>query len=138
MSHPSPIHEPIVYLGGCQSSFGREQLSSRGSIFKVDNFVRFMVETFARVGDRSTRSDISGRINLNTLYRKGDHITWGDRLFRETGIKKFIVSSSNNIIYIQVHHFTQKTILNQSLYHMIHYLEPNTKSMGGSNHHPLW
>jgi len=35
--------------------------------------------------DRSTRSDWSGRINLNTLYRKGDHITWGDRLFRVTG-----------------------------------------------------
>jgi len=24
----------ILYLGGCQSSFGREQLSSRGIIFK--------------------------------------------------------------------------------------------------------
>ena len=26
-----------------------------------------------------------GPDNLNTLYRKGDHIIWGDRLFRDTG-----------------------------------------------------
>ena len=36
-------------------------------------------------GDRSTRLDWSGWINMNTLYRKGDHIIWGDRLFRDTG-----------------------------------------------------
>jgi len=28
-------------------------------------------------------------------------------------------------------------MLNQSLYYTIHYLEPNTKSKGGGNHHPL-
>jgi len=40
---PGPIHGParfvtkhttIVYLGGCQLSFGREQLGSRGIIFQ--------------------------------------------------------------------------------------------------------
>src|SRR6218665_1791704 len=28
-------------------------------------------------------------------------------------------------------------MLNQSLYHTTQYLEPNTKSNGGGNHHPL-
>src|SRR6218665_1870347 len=32
------------------------------------------------------------------------------------------------IYYIQIHHFTQQTMLNQSLYYTIQYLEPNTKS----------
>jgi len=52
LSRPSPIHGPasIVYLGGCQSSFGREQLSSRGSIFRGDNFALFMGDTFSRGG----------------------------------------------------------------------------------------
>src|SRR6218665_655434 len=52
-------------------------------------------------------------------------------------IKKFIASSSNNIYYIQIHHFTQQTMLNQWLYYTIQYLELNTKSKGGGNHHPL-
>jgi len=47
--------------------------------------------------------------------------------------KKFIASSSNNIFYIQIHHFTQQTTLNQLLYYTIQYLEPNTKSEGGGN-----
>src|SRR6218665_2934064 len=48
--------------------------------------------------------------------------------------QKFIVSSSNNIFYIQIHHFTQKTMLNQSLYYTIRYFQPNTKSKrGGTN-----
>src|SRR6218665_3141610 len=51
-------------------------------------------------------------------------------------MKKFIASSNNNISYIQVHHFTQKTLLNQWLYHTIQYFEPNTKSKGGGNHPP--
>ena len=34
-------------------------------------------------------------------------------------INKFIVSSSNNIFYIQIDHFTQKTMLNQTLYYKI-------------------
>src|SRR6218665_562772 len=42
-------------------------------------------------------------------------------------IKK-ISSSSNNIFYIQIHHFTQQTMLNQTVYYTIQYLEPNTKS----------
>ena len=52
LSRPNPIHgsASIVYLGGCQSSFGREQLSSRGFFFKGDNFVRFMGDAFARGG----------------------------------------------------------------------------------------
>src|SRR6218665_2386436 len=45
------------------------------------------------------------------------------------GANKFLVSSSNNIFYIQRHHFTQKTMLNESLYYAIQYLETNTKSM---------
>src|SRR6218665_2377685 len=40
------------------SEFRQEQLSSRGSIFKGDNFVRFMG---------------IGLHEGNTLYRKGDH-----------------------------------------------------------------
>src|SRR6218665_2353575 len=51
--------------------------------------------------------------------------------------KKFIASSSNNIFYIQIHHFTQQTMLNQHLYYTIQYLEPNTKSKGGGNHPPF-
>jgi len=49
---------------------------------------------------------------------------------------KFIASSivSKNMFYIQIHHFTQQTILNQSLYYTIQYLEPNTKSKGCGNH----
>ena len=31
--------------------------------------------------------------------------------------KKFIASSSNNAFYIQIHHFTQQTMLNQTLYY---------------------
>ena len=45
------------------------------------------------------------------------------------GTKKFIASRSNNIFYIQIHHFTQTAMLNQSLYYTIQYHEPNTKSM---------
>src|SRR6218665_570114 len=45
-------------------------------------------------------------------------------------IKKIIASSSNNIFYIQIHLFTQQTMLNQPLYYTIRYLEPNTKSRG--------
>src|SRR6218665_426348 len=41
-------------------------------------------------------------------------------------------SSSNNIFYIQIHYFTQKTMLNQSLYCTIQYLQPNTKSRGNN------
>ena len=53
-------------------------------------------------------------------------------------VKKFIVSSSNNIFYIQIYHFMQQTMLNQWLYYTIQYLEPNTKSKGGGNKtHPL-
>src|SRR6218665_858093 len=51
--------------------------------------------------------------------------------------KKFMASSSNNIFYIQIHRFTQQTMLNQWLYYTIQYLELNTKSKGGGNHHPL-
>src|SRR6218665_3600192 len=52
-------------------------------------------------------------------------------------VVKKSVSSSNNIYYIQRHHFTQQTMLNQWLYHTVQYLEPNSKSKGGDNHHPL-
>jgi len=45
--------------------------------------------------------------------------------------KKFIASSSNNIFYIQIQHFTQQTMLNQTLYYTLQYLEPNTKSKRG-------
>src|SRR6218665_1704606 len=38
-----------------------------------------------------------------------------NRFTRVIDKQKFIVSSSNNIFYIQIHHFTQKTMLNQSL-----------------------
>src|SRR6218665_837858 len=34
-------------------------------------------------------------------------------------LKKLIVSSSNNIFYIQMHHFTQQTMLNQTVYYTI-------------------
>src|SRR6218665_2911349 len=44
--------------------------------------------------------------------------------------KKIIVSSSNNIVYIQIHHLSQQTMLNQTLYYTMQYLEPNTKSNG--------
>src|SRR6218665_2348099 len=37
-------------------------------------------------------------------------------------IKKIIASSSNNIFYIQIHHFTQQTMLNQTVYYTIRYL----------------
>src|SRR6218665_924183 len=49
------------------------------------------------------------------------------------GSKKIIVSSSNNIYYIQIHHFMQQTMLIQWLYYTIQYLEPNTKSWWGGN-----
>src|SRR6218665_2169188 len=51
--------------------------------------------------------------------------------------KKCIASSSNNIFYVQIHHFTHKTMLKQTLYYTIQYLEPNTKSKGSGNHLPL-
>src|SRR6218665_1506723 len=51
--------------------------------------------------------------------------------------KKFIASSSNNIFYIQIHHFTQQTMLNQTLYYKIQYLELNTKSKGVVTTTPL-
>src|SRR6218665_841694 len=34
-------------------------------------------------------------------------------------IKKCIASSSNNIFYIRIHHFTQQTMLNQTVYYTI-------------------
>src|SRR6218665_2947222 len=43
-------------------------------------------------------------------------------------VKKIIVSSSNNTYYIQIHHVTQQTMLNQWTYYTIQYLEHNTKS----------
>jgi len=33
--------------------------------------------------------------------------------------KKFIASGSNNIFYIEIHHLTQQTMLNQTLYYTI-------------------
>src|SRR6218665_1296237 len=35
---------------------------------------------------------------------------------------KIISSSSNNIFYIQIHHFTQQTMLNQTVYYTIRLL----------------
>ena len=56
LSRPCPIHgiASIVYPGCCQLSFGREQLNSRGSLYKGDTFVRFMGGTFARGGSFHT------------------------------------------------------------------------------------
>src|SRR6218665_4147061 len=51
-------------------------------------------------------------------------------LRKNANSKGIIVSSSNNIYYIQIHHFTLETMLNQSLYYTIQYLEPNTKYKG--------
>ena len=46
-------------------------------------------------------------------------------------LKEVIVSGiRNNIYYIQIHHFTQQTMLNQLLHYTIQYLESNTKSKG--------
>src|SRR6218665_2362118 len=42
----TPLCTPL--LGGRQLSFGRDQLGSRGSFLKRNNFVRFMGDTFAR------------------------------------------------------------------------------------------
>src|SRR6218665_2362866 len=42
-----------------------------------------------------------------------------------------------DIYYIQIHHFMQQTMLNQSLYYTTQYLEPNTKSRGMVTTHPL-
>src|SRR6218665_1024308 len=74
---------------------------------------------------------------LSVLYLFSQHVSRYCRVtqkFVNYGtmhlVKKFIVSSSNNIYYIQIHHFTQQTILNQSLYYAIQYLQPNTKSKG--------
>src|SRR6218665_1256257 len=46
--------------------------------------------------------------------------------------------SSNNIYYIQIHHSTPQTMLNQYLYYTIQYLEPNTKSWGVVTTPPPW
>ena len=51
--------------------------------------------------------------------------------------KKFIASSSNNIFYIQIHHFAQQTMLNQTVYYTIQYFESNIKSKGVVTI-PLW
>ena len=48
-----------VYLGGCQLSFGREQLGSRGIIFQGGSYRTIHVGYFCTRGDRSTRSDWS-------------------------------------------------------------------------------
>src|SRR6218665_539605 len=58
-------------------------------------------------------------------------------LRKNAGSKKFIVSSSNNIYYNQIHHFMHQTMLNQWLYYTIQYLEHNTKSKGVVTTHPL-
>ena len=83
---PQSIHglASIVYLGGCQSSFGREQLSSRESVFKGDNFVRIMGDTFARGGIvPHVQIDPAGSIEY-AISKRGPHYK-GDRLFRDTG-----------------------------------------------------
>jgi|SRR6218665_629741 len=87
------------------------------------NFVSIGCD-FTRWGIDGDRNRVSPRIRYSS----------GDSLFRDTGTKKFIVSSCNNIFYIQIHHFTQQAMLNQSLYHTIQSLEPNTKSKGGGDH----
>src|SRR6218665_3936998 len=66
-----------------------------------------------------------------------ESVTFPMRFCVHVYIKKFIASSSNNIFYIQIHRYTQQTMLNQTLYHTMQYPEPNTKSMGGGNH-PLF
>src|SRR6218665_203411 len=58
----------IVYLGGCQLSFGREQLGSRGIIF--------MGDTFARVPH--VKIYLAGY----AISKLGPHYM-GDRLFRD-------------------------------------------------------
>src|SRR6218665_1704662 len=52
-------------------------------------------------------------------------------------IKQFIASCSNNIFCIQIHRFTQQSMLNQTLYYTIQYIEPSTKSSGVTTHPPL-
>jgi len=57
-------------------------LRTRTIRFKADHFSRGIISYVSwgirlHEGDRSTRSDWSGRSNLNTLYRKGDHVIWG-------------------------------------------------------------
>src|SRR6218665_3508992 len=78
----------IVYLGGCQLSFDREQFGSRGIAFQMGQFRTIHGEYVCTRGDRSTRSDRSGRINLNTLYRKGDNIIWGTGYFVTPALKQ--------------------------------------------------
>src|SRR6218665_104625 len=75
---------------------------------------------------------------VQILYLFSQHVS---RYFRVT--QKFdiygtmpVVKKFNNIYSIQINHFTQQTLLNQWLYYTIQYLEPNTKSKGGGNHHP--
>ena len=52
-------------------------------------------------------------------------------------IKKFIVSSSNNIFYIQIHHFTKQTMLNQQLHYTIYILNQSLNQRGDGWQPPL-
>jgi len=84
----------MVYLGGCQLSFAREQLGSRGIIFQGDNFVRFMGIRLLE-GDSSTRSDWSGSIWIRYYIEKRTTL-YGenrDRLFRDTGNRRSTLST---------------------------------------------
>jgi len=73
--------------------------SNENNWVQGDNFLRGIISYDSwgirlHEGDRFTRSDWSGRINQNTLYRKGDHITWGDRLFPDTGTTSYATASN--------------------------------------------
>ena len=109
--------------------FIRYQIPILCTLYKLLSYGTYTVTTKLKainVG-HSTESSLSSLWN-NTKVR---YLRTG---IGPTGITKFIVSSCNNMFYIQIHHFAHTTMLNQSLYYTIQYFEPETKSKGGSNH----
>ena len=96
------IHAPKRFV----NSFPRRLsivLRTRTIGFKGENFSKGIIsyDSWGYVctrRDRSTRSDWSGRIKLNTLYRKGDHFIWGIGYFVTPA--PFLQISPNTDIHI--------------------------------------
>jgi len=89
LSRPNYIHGPasIVHLGGCQSSFGGEQLRSRGILFKgITSYDSWGIRLHE--GDRSRRSDWSGGsiwIRYEEIHTHEEIHRPTCSLFRDTG-----------------------------------------------------
>ena len=91
-------------------------LRARTIRFKRDHFSRWIISYDSwgirlHEGDSSTRSDWSGRINMNRLYRKGDHFTWGIGYFVTPALKCNPIRSKSLTITTVYAYYYKVTIM---------------------------